>query len=315
MKGYKAFNNDLTCRGFKFEVGKTYEINESPVGFGDYFSFCKNLHDVYKSWDMSDYTRICEVEATGEIFTDNDVDYCTNKIMIVKEIAEKTIKHCNIDNSNVGFLNSGNKNSGNWNSGNWNSGNSNSGGLNSGDSNSGDRNSGSWNSGNWNFGNWNSGNSNYGFWNSGNWNYGDWNSGDWNSGNSNSGDWNSGNSNSGVFNTEMNPRIMMFDKKSNWTFRDWLSSRARYVLSSCPYTYSDFIDKSDMSDKEKERHPEHKTIGGYVKVFIATSEDKQKWWDGLSKEDKNACYDLPNFDKEKFEKCVGIKIKDMESEE
>lgn len=28
MKGYKAFNKGLTCRNFKYEVGKTYEEQE-----------------------------------------------------------------------------------------------------------------------------------------------------------------------------------------------------------------------------------------------------------------------------------------------
>ena len=61
-----------------------------------------------------------------------------------------------------------------------------------------------------------------------------------------------------------------------------------------------------MTDEEKENHPEHKTIGGFVKTFTVTTGDKQKWWDSLSKEDKDEVKALPNFDADKFCKCVGI---------
>ena len=79
-------------------------------------------------------------------------------------------------------------------------------------------------------------------------------------------------------------------------------------MANCPYSHSDFIDKLDMTDEEKERHPEYKTIGGYIKVFTVTAADKQKWWDGLSESDKQAVYDLPNFDAEKFKSCTGIEV-------
>ena len=224
----------------------------------------------------------------------------------------------NTGTRNSGDSNSGDRNSGNWNSGNWNSGDSNSGYRNSGDRNSGYRNSGysnsgNWNSGNWNSGNWNSGNWNSGYSNSGDRNSGDRNSGyrnsgDSNSGNWNSGDWNSGNFSSGVFNTEKKPTIKMFDKDSTWTIDDWNKSTARRVMSGCPYTYSDYISAADMTDEEKEKHPEYKTIGGYIKVFKVTVEDKQKWWDGLSKTDKQAVFNLPNFDAGKFYDCTEIKV-------
>ena len=282
MKGYKAFNADLTCRGMQYEVGKIYEMEESPICCERGYHFCKNMKDVYNYYSMSDDTRICEVVALGEVVTDDDdVKYCTNKIKIVREIKSKAIKHCNIDKTDVGYCNSGN-----WNSGNRNSGN---------------RNSGDWNSGDWNSGNRNSGNCN-----SGNWNSGDRNSGNLNSGDYNSGNWNSGNWNSGVFNTLKNPTIKMFDKESNWTIQDWFHSKANEILRGCPYTYSGFVSNSQMTVEEKERHPEYKTIGGYVKAFVATKEDKQKWWDSLSEEDKQECYELPNFDADKFIECLGI---------
>ena len=224
---------------------------------------------------MSDDTRICEIEATGDI-AEEGVKRVTNVIKILAEIT------CdNLRKGNTGASNSGYSNSGNWNSGNWNSG----------DRNSGDRNSGDWNSGDWNSGDRNSG---------------DWNSGDRNSGYRNSGDWNSGDWNSGVFNTDKTPTIKMFDKDSSWTYDDWRDSRARRIMEGCPYSYSDYIPAGDMTDEEKENHPEHKTIGGFVKVFTATAEDKQKWWDSLSESDKNEVKALPNFDAGKFCKCVGI---------
>jgi hypothetical protein len=77
-------------------------------------------------------------------------------------------------------------------------------------------------------------------------------------------------------------------------------------MKGCPYSYSDFIDADDMTDEEKENHPEHKTTGGFVKTFTVTAEDKQKWWDSLSESDKNEVKALPNFDADKFCKCVGI---------
>ena len=66
-----------------------------------------------------------------------------------------------------------------------------------------------------------------------------------------------------------------------------------------------------MTDEEKERHPEYKTIGGYIKVFTVTAEDRQKWWDSLSENNKQAVYDLPNFDAEKFKECTGIEVEEQ----
>ena len=250
MKGYKAFNNDLTCRGMQYEVGKEYVFDGDPIPCKQGFHFCETIADCYEFYPMSDDTRICEVEATGEIVEDG-MKRVTNVIKILAEIT------CdNLRKGNTGTSNSGYRNSGDWNSGDMNSG--------------------------------------------------DWNSGDWNSGDRNSGDWNSGYRNSGVFNTEKEPTIKMFDKVSPWTYDDWYNSRARRIMVGCPYSHSDYIPADDMTDEEKENHPEHKTIGGFVKVFTATTEDKQKWWDSLSESDKNEVKALPNFNADKFCKCVGI---------
>ena len=306
MIGYKAFNKDLTCRGFQYEIGQTYSMDESPVPCERGFHFCKSIAETYGYYAMSDNTRICKIEALGEVQTDDDVKYCTNKIKILEEITEDWECKGNSNSTNSGYCNSGNSNSGNRNSGNSNSGN-----RNSGNSNSGNRNSGNWNSGNRNSGNWNSGYCNSGNWNSGNWNSGYCNSGNSNSGNRNSGNrnsgyCNSGNWNSGLFNTEKHPKLRIFDKESDWTIEDWYSSDARDIMNTCPYTYSDFINESDMTDEEKENYPEYKTIGGFVKTFVVTKEDKEKWWNELDEDKKDIIRALPNFDFDKFRQCVGF---------
>ncbi len=42
MKGYKVFHSDWTCRGYQYEVGKTYEILENPKCCEKDFIFVKN---------------------------------------------------------------------------------------------------------------------------------------------------------------------------------------------------------------------------------------------------------------------------------
>jgi hypothetical protein len=204
MIGYKAFDMELKCRGFQFEVGKTYDTGiadeKLELCTKSVFHFCREINRIecVSGYKLSK-SRVCEVVAEGSVVSSDDGKFGTNRIMILRELTREEIEK--YGNCNSGNRNSGNRNSGDWNSGNRNSGNRNSGDRNSGDWNSGNRNSGNWNSGNSNSGNWNSGNCNSGNRNSGDWNSGNWNSGNWNSGNRNSGDWNSGNNNSGNSNS------------------------------------------------------------------------------------------------------------------
>lgn len=315
MRGYKAFNKDLTCRDMQYEIGKEYVFEGEPIPCKQGFHFCETIGDCYKFYQRNENTRICEVEVTGKIVKD-DSKYVTNKIKILREITNNNLRKGNIGDNNTGYLNSGFNNYGDRNSGDNNYGDWNSGNRNIGDCNAGIKNSGFYNSGDFNSGDRNSGHQNSGFrnsgmensgdWNSGNKNSGDANSGDRNSGIKNSGDWNSGNRSSGVFNTEKKPTIKMFDKDSAWTYNDWFNSRAREIMASCPHSHSDYIGRYEITDEEKENHPEYKTTGGYVKKYTVTTEDRQKWWDKLSKKDKEEVKALPNFDEKKFCECVGI---------
>ena len=87
IKAYKAFNEDLTCRDFQYEIGKTYTMDEEPVPYVSGFYACENLDDVfiyYTPW-ANKKVRICEVELDGTIIKSNR-KYVANKITIVKEI-------------------------------------------------------------------------------------------------------------------------------------------------------------------------------------------------------------------------------------
>lgn len=277
MKGYKVFNSDWTCRGYQYEIGKTYEIAESPKCCKVGFHFCEKLVDCFNYYSFDPNNKVAEIEAIGEIhFDDTNSKCCTNKIVILKELKwSEVLDMCNTGKGNSGKCNSGTYNSGYHNSGNYNTGDYNTGNCNNGDYNSGCH-----------------------------------NSGDYNSGNYNSGDYNSGNYNSGICNTN-SPKVRMFNHETEFDFNDKSIVRFNEILLDCPqsYEYSDFISKNKMSEEEIMEHPECETIGGYIKTIIVEA-DKQKWWDeDVSDDDKEFIKSLPYFDAEIFYECVGIRIK------
>lgn len=316
MKGYKVFNPDWTCRGFQFEVGKIFTEDVTPVCCDRGFHFCAKITDCFKWYDFDPKNKVAEVEAFGDIDTSNNDSMCsTNKIHIIRELTwHEVLDLANSGKACTGLRNNGDKNSGNGNTGNRNSGNHNSnncnsGNCNNGDKNSGDCNSGNRNSGHYNRGNCNSGNHNRGDDNSGDDNKGHYNSGNYNRGDYNSGDWNKTCFSNGCFNTEL-PNIFLFNKPSGWTYQDWLNSDARHILMGCPAHITAWVWNFDMTDEERQQHPEYSATGGFLRD-IEEEIERQEWWDGLTKERKNIVMSLPNFDKNIFKEITGIDV-DME---
>jgi hypothetical protein len=298
MKGFKVFNSDWTCRGFQYKVGETYRLNGKLEICENGFHFCQKASDCFRYYDFNPRNHVAEVEATGNIEeSKSGTKVCTDEIKIIREIPWEEVLRivntgdCNTGNRNTGDCNTGNRNTGDCNTGDCNTGNWNTGNWNTGDCNTGNRNTGNWNTGNWNTGDCNTGNRNTGNWNTGNWN---------------TGDWNLTSFSSGCFNTK-EQKILMFDKPSGITYREWVLSDARALLSKIPRKIVEWVDSSRMTDTEKVLHPEHKTIGGYLKV-LDVSENAQTWWNGLEEDAQNTIKSLPNFDAEIFEKCTGIKV-------
>ena len=64
VKGYKGFDKDWKCRGFQFEIGKTY-AHKGPVGLcKSGFHFCEAPLDCLNYYSIID-GHFAEVEASG----------------------------------------------------------------------------------------------------------------------------------------------------------------------------------------------------------------------------------------------------------
>ena len=285
IKGYKVFNPDWTCRGFQYEVGKTFKHNGNIEMCGAGFHFCQKVSDCFNYYGFDSNNKVAEVEAIGNVETKGDKSV-TDEIVILRELTWHEV----LDLANTGKDCTGNWNSGDCNSGNWNSGDCNSGNWNSGNRNSGNRNSGDWNSGNYNSGDWNSGN---------------YNSGDWNSGNRNSGDWNSTNYATGFFNSVEQP-IYIFNKPTNINRNDFNNLLAVKAMR-WKYENNWWIYSENMTDEEKINHPEHETTGGYLKT-VDFKTACGLMWDNMTDDEKAAVKDIPNFDADVFKEITGIVV-------
>ena len=88
MKGYKAFEHDLTCRDYQFTIDNTHTFESEPILCKQGFHFCTTLEDVVKYYHSPDM-RVFEIEATG-IITDVRED-CSKRacseIRLIREIS------------------------------------------------------------------------------------------------------------------------------------------------------------------------------------------------------------------------------------
>ena len=70
---YKAFNAAFTCRGFQYEVGKTYTHDGTLSMCAAGFHACENPLDVLNYYNLCD-SRFAVVELSGEILTHEEED-------------------------------------------------------------------------------------------------------------------------------------------------------------------------------------------------------------------------------------------------
>jgi len=309
MRGYKAMNRDMTCHGFKFEVGKRYKHNRGLSLCSSGFHFCKRAFSVFEYYEFNfDKTIVCEIISHGDVLHD-EKKYVTNDIEIMRVIPNKDL----LKLINAGYHNTGCRNAGD---------------HNTGDRNAGDHNTGDWNTGGHNVGNRNprgyyvgAPNAGYeytdcgntGYHNTGDHNVGDHNTGYHNVGNHNTGDrnigdWNTGHGNTGFFNTKTSDTILVFGKETSVDV--WVKS---YKPDFLFFDLTELVDYNDMTEDEKQNNQSAKTTSGYLKQYDY-KEAFIKSWEAADHEDRIKIKDLPNFDYDMFYEISGIDVKKYEKE-
>ena len=90
IKAYKGFEKDWTCRGFQYEIGKTYTQTGDIKVCNNGFHACEEPLRVFEYYtpcdDYGNLRKFAEVEQSGEISNDNDKT-ASSKIKIKTELS------------------------------------------------------------------------------------------------------------------------------------------------------------------------------------------------------------------------------------
>ena len=91
ITAYKGFNQDLTCRGFQYEIGKEYEMDGNIECCNHGFHACESPLEVLDHYFLDDDCRLaryCEVEQSGTLDKENDesTKVASSKIKIKAEL-------------------------------------------------------------------------------------------------------------------------------------------------------------------------------------------------------------------------------------
>src|SRR3990167_4071576 len=86
VTAYKAFNKDWACRGFQYEVGRTYEMTGPVVVCQSGFHACTIPADVWAYYDITE-SRIARVTVVDPVAHEGDSKVASAKITIEAEIS------------------------------------------------------------------------------------------------------------------------------------------------------------------------------------------------------------------------------------
>ena len=90
MRGYKGTTALMTCRGYPYEIGKTYKTEESISLCHSGFHFCKSLKDCFSYYD-EEQSRFFEVESPDDCTIVGDNKCVTSEITFIRELSRVEI--------------------------------------------------------------------------------------------------------------------------------------------------------------------------------------------------------------------------------
>ena len=100
MKGYKAFEKGMICRGKQYAENTVFEEETAEVCRSG-MHFCKNPLDVLDYYPLVDeygnVSEFAEVEALDECKTDDNKKFCTKKLRIGAKISFPALVKASVD--------------------------------------------------------------------------------------------------------------------------------------------------------------------------------------------------------------------------
>ena len=96
IKAYKAFEKDMTCRDFQYEVGKEYEMDGKIKCCTRGFHACESPFELFFYYDIF-RSRFAEVELSGTIDRRDGTLLCASHIEVKKELTLRDILHAGFE--------------------------------------------------------------------------------------------------------------------------------------------------------------------------------------------------------------------------
>ncbi|HGW3827547.1 TPA: hypothetical protein ACNICD_003350, partial [Acinetobacter baumannii] len=84
ITSYKGFDKNLQCRGFQYEIGKTFEHKGKVEACGSGFHACEYPLDVFGYYAPGELNRFAVVEQSGELSRDSDDTKVASKSITIK---------------------------------------------------------------------------------------------------------------------------------------------------------------------------------------------------------------------------------------